>query len=562
MALWTAVGVVAVVTIMGALKQSPAVSLGSSWGVLAAEQAARGYGGTPTAVRMADPGDLSRSRLMPITWEAPSNGWAPYIFRSTGMNLGEALRTTFLAAWAFSALGWIGVFYQLGVRGARLAALALVFVATRFVHSSSATYEGGEVLLLATFPWALLLTLFAWRPASKVDAAGFSFSAGLFLPILALVKSSAAVPAGAVGIAWILQTARGGVSWKRLAIFSVGFGAGSLLLNAWGNLGTQSPFPPWEEHAANWDGLWFFADLPLAPTDLDAMLRWLLMHPSRPVPEGEILLAGCGGALLLALLLLALLRPAKEQRVATGAANPRETTLREKLAEAWSAFRALSGPQMLALTMLLAVPAGFSALALGGSALAPDPRFLRPAALMGLAVGLDWLWARWRSERPISRGLALLLLGALFVAPLIYGLTTLVDKTLIRAPTNRGLVGMCGVRLDALPPGVRAADFREDLLHLVGGRRAVYWVPTPTIATEFVEERLLVTQALFQSSEALSHLKYRGRPEGGVLVVYPDAFAGDGRLARVLRAFRDIPAAAWTQHRLPRCPGWNAAFAE
>lgn len=561
-ALWIAVGAVAALTLGGALKQSPAATVNSSWGVLAAEQAARGFGGTPIAVRMADPDDLSRSRLIPITWGAPFDGWAPYLFRSMGMNMGEALRTTFLAAWVFSAMGWIGVFDQSGAQGARLAALALVFVATRFVHSNSATYEGGDLLLLAIFPWALLLTLFAWRPASKVDAAGFSFSAGLFLPALSLVKYSAAVSAGAVGLAWILQTARGGVSWKRLAIFALGVGAGALLLDAWGNLGAQSPIFPLEERAANWDGLWFFADLPLAPTDLDAMLRWLLLHPSRPVPEGEIILAGCGGMLLLALLLLALARPAKERSVVSVSACPRRAAPREKLAEAWAAFRALTAPQMLALTMALVAPAVFALLAWRGSEIGVEPRHLRPAALSGLAVGFGWLLRRWRSGRAFPCGLAFALLGALFAVPLLYGLTTLVDKTLIRAPTSRGLVGMCGVRLDELAPRGSASEFREDLQHLAGGRRAVFWLPTPTLAMELVEERLIVTQAAFQNPETLSKLKYRGRPEGGVIVVYPDAFAEDGRLARLLRAFRDVPSAAWRLHRLPRAPGWNAAFAE
>ena len=554
--LWGAVVAVAIFTVMGAMKQMPSGVGDSGWGVLAAEQAARGLGGTPVAVRMADPNDLSRSVLSPITWWAPSYGWAPYIFRSMGMSMGEALRTTFLVAWALAVLGWVGVFHQSGLGGARLAALALVFVATRFVHSNAVTYEGGELLLLATFPWAVLLTLFAWRPAEKVDAAGFSFSAGLILPVLYLVKYSAAIAAAAVILAWVLQTVRGGVSWKRLAIFALGVGVGSLLLDAWGNLGAIGP--SWDR-AARWEGLWFFSCLPLAPTDLDAFLSWLLMHPSHSVAYGDLILVACGGILFLSLLGLALARPAEERGVIPVSSSPVEIGLREKLARAWLAFCGLTPPQMLALTLALAVPAVLAGMVVRGDAISVEMRHLRPATLPGLALVFGWLVDRSRIAGGLGRWVARGLLAGLFLVPLIYGTATLVDKTLFRAPSSRGLVGMCGVRLDDLTPGVSAAEFREDLQRLGGGRRAVIWLPTPTIATELVEERLIVTQANFESISELSRMKYRGRPEGGVIVVYQDRLSRDGHLAVVLRAFCDIPASSWRQQKLPRCPGWNAA---
>lgn len=557
--LWGAVLVVGVFTVTGALKQWPSVVTDSGWGVLAAEQAVRGLGGTPVAIRMADPNDLSRSVLSPITWWAPSYGWVPYLFRSMGLGMGEALRATFLVAWAMAVLGWVGVFHQSGLGGARLAALALVFVATRFVHSNAATYEGGEVLFLATFPWAVLLTLFAWRPAEKVDAAGFSFSAGLFLPVLYLVKFGAAIAAAAVVLAWVLQTVRGGVSWKRLAIFAVGAGAGSLLLDAWGNLGVNGPLNHPGDRAIRWDGLWFLGFLPLAPTDLDALLRWLLLHPTRAIPYGEIIMAASGGVLTLALLALALRRREEEDGAISVTACVVEPGLRDKLAGAWLAFRSLSPPQVLALTLALALPAALAALVASGSPISIEPRHLRPAALPGLAIVFGWLVDRSRSKDFLARWLARGLLGGIFLVPLVYGAATLVDKVAFRASASRGLVGMCGVRLDELTKGVRAADFREDLQHLVGGRRAVIWLPTPTIATELVEERLIVTQANFESAAQLSALRYRGRPEGGVIVVYQDPFAADGRLALVLRAFRDIPESAWRRQKLMRCPGWNAA---
>lgn len=557
--LWGAVVAVAIFTVTGALKQWPSVTTDAGWGVLAAEQAARGLGGTPVAVRMADPDDLSRSVLSPITWWAPSYGWAPYIFRSMGMSMGEALRATFLAAWGLTVLGWIGVFHQSGLGGARLAALALVFVATRFVHSNAATYEGGELLLLATFPWAVLLTLFAWRPAAKVDAAGFSFSAGLFLPVLYLVKYSAAIAAAAVVLAWVLQTARGGVSWKRLAIFALGAGAGSLLLDAWGNLGANSPIShPWDGRV-RWEGLWFFGYPPLAPTDLDALLRWLLLHPSRPVVYGEVILVACGGILFLALLGLALARPADEGGVVSVSSCPAEIGLRERLARAGRAFRGLGPPQLLALTLAWVVPAVLAGMVMRGDEVSVEARHLRPAILPGLALVFGWLVDRSRITGGAGRWVARGLLVALFLVPLVYGVATLVDKTLIRAPSSRGLVGMCGVRLDELTQGVTATEFREDLQRISGGRRAVIWLPTPTLATELVEERLIVTQANFETVAEISRLKYRGRPEGGVIVVYQDPLARDGRLAAVLRAFRDIPASSWRHQKLPRCPGWNAA---
>jgi hypothetical protein len=551
--------VVAVLTVTGALKQPPAVGAGAAWGVLAAEQAARGLGARPTAVRMADPNDLSRNRLVPITWRAPANGWAPYLFRSMGMSMAEALRATFIAAWALSLLGWIGVFHQGGLKGARLAALALVFASTRFVHSNAASYEGGDALLLATFPWAVLLTLFAWRPAAKVDAAGFSFSAGLFLPVLYLVKHGAAVAAGAVALAWLLQAARGGVSWKRLAIFALGAGAGSLLLDAWGNLGAPtSLMAPWD-HAPNWDASWFYAWLPLAPTDLDALLRWLLMHPSRPVPFSEVWLTACGGLLLVALLALVLARPSPEGGLVAVAACPEPAATAGGLRGAWRAFRELTPPQALALTLALAAPTALALLALRGNLPDAEPRMLRPAALAGMATVFTWLLDHARFERGFRARFALALLGALFAIPLLYGASTLVDKTLLRAPPPRGFVGACGTLVDSLPPGARVSDFREDVQHLAGGRRGLIWLPTPSLATEFVEERLLVTQADTQSAATLAKLKYRGRPEGGVIVLHPDAFASDGRLAAILRAFRDVPADAWRRHKLPRCPGWSVA---
>ncbi|MCC7519917.1 MAG: hypothetical protein IT578_12130 [Verrucomicrobiae bacterium] len=555
--LWIAAATVAGFTVAGALKQPPEVAVNAGWGVLAAEQAARGMGGTPVAVRMADPSDLSQSKQIPITWVAPSSGWTPYVFRSLGLNMGEALRAVFLGAWALAVAGWIGVFRMAGLRGARLAAVALVFAATRFIHANAAIYEGEDFLLLAVFPWALLLTLFAWRPASKVDAAGFSFSAGLFLPALGLVKHGATVAAVVVAIAWLFQTARGGVPWKRTAIFALGGGAGLLLLDAWGNLGANGVIASIQDPAARWDGLWSFAWLPLAPTDLDAMLRWLLLHPARPVPQGETILAGCGGLLLLGLLTLALVAPSEGAKCVSVTVCP--PSLQEKWSQAWWAFRRLTPPQMLALVLALILPAVLVALAFREEAAVLEPRDLRLAALPGLAVVFGWLLDRWRSGRAFSCGLAFALLGALYAVPLFYGAATLLDKTFFRAPIDRNLVGSCGVRLDDLAPEGNARDFHEDLQRIAGGRRAVFWLPTPMLATELVEERLIVTQASFQAPTILAKLKYRGRPEGGVVVVYPEAFAKDGRLACVLRAFRDLPSAGWQFRKLPRCPGWNAA---
>ena len=75
------------------------------------------------------------------------------------------------------------------------------------------------------------------------------------------------------------------------------------------------------------------------------------------------------------------------------------------------------------------------------------------------------------------------------------------------------------------------------------------------MALPLADQRLLIQHAHLQTVEHLLNKKpYRGCPPGGVLLVLPEEFVANGKLAAIEKSFQDV--VDWHPLPLDSQPGW------
>jgi hypothetical protein len=147
---------------------------------------------------MPDPLDITRDIGQFQTWWSPGQYLVPGIIESLGVRIGIAISLTILLGTLCSLIGWMRVATTIGAPEQVTNQFVLGLATVHFVQAGFRVYHGGEVLLAACAPWALLAVMYALR-VRPLLAFGITVLAGgaLFFAKLTGVVVLAAVIIGA-----------------------------------------------------------------------------------------------------------------------------------------------------------------------------------------------------------------------------------------------------------------------------------------------------------------------------------------------------------------------------
>ena len=201
------------------------------------QQWARGESPSPATLRLPDPADLSRDRLVWSNWWPPG---LPFLYAplvALGLPLGTAVRATSLLLFLVGSAGWLQLSARVELPRWAAVLYALSLLAYGLSLGGAATLRTGDQIAYAAGPWVALLAL---RRSEAAASAGGLFLCGLALGATYWLRYSlfvAALPLLAfvavrtfTGAADRPQPARLG----RIALLGLGFAlpvAALLLLN-------------------------------------------------------------------------------------------------------------------------------------------------------------------------------------------------------------------------------------------------------------------------------------------------------------------------------------------
>jgi hypothetical protein len=178
------------------LRVFPEVMSDSGCGFLVLRSMQRGAGFN--VALMPDPSDITRDVGEFQTWWSPGQYLIPGFFESLGLKIGVAISVTILLGTVLGLAGWLRVASAIGAPRRVATQLVLALATVHFVQAGFRVYHGGEVLLFAAAPWALLAVLYALQ-ARPLVAFGVTLVAGalLFFAKLTGLVVLAAVVSGA-----------------------------------------------------------------------------------------------------------------------------------------------------------------------------------------------------------------------------------------------------------------------------------------------------------------------------------------------------------------------------
>jgi hypothetical protein len=490
------------------------------WGLLAAEQWRLGLSPGLRTLVQADATDLARDSAGVVSWWPPSYQAVPALFERLGANgWGAAVRASVILCWVSALLGWSACFRLARPRAVHWGWVVLVFATARYTHSAFDRYDG-EVLLLGALPWVLVFdirALAATRSRSLLAFAGGALGASLFA-----VKYSALLSCAALGFAWLPWSGERARlhAWRPALSYAVGAGAVLAVLHALGVPGGATPSAIRADGVAPLLALYPYTALPLALTELDSLVQFLFVHPTRPwLPEFQRWMIG----LPLLLGIAACLGWSWQHTAGHAERGPTKA----------AALRC-------ATALVCVLPGLLGLLLMAGADLGDRARHVRPAALVALPWIVDALASAAQSAVRRVRLTALLTSGWLVVLPCAYGASTLLEKAFRRSTTTERQVGSSGLRLEVLGGAVDARAFSRALLAARPAADTVVYVTSPDVAIDLASARLLVRHADLTAAAELAKERYHGCPRGGVLLALPSAFE-QGDKARLIRAsFRDV----------------------
>jgi hypothetical protein len=163
---------------VASLRVLPEVTADSGCGFLVLRSMQRGA--AFNVALMPDPLDITRDVGAFQTWWSPGQYLVPGMLETLGLRIGVAISLTILLATVCGLVGWRRVATMIdaprGVTNQFVFGLATV----HFVQAGFRVYHGGEVLLFACAPWALLAVLYALR-SGPMPAFGITILAGAIL---------------------------------------------------------------------------------------------------------------------------------------------------------------------------------------------------------------------------------------------------------------------------------------------------------------------------------------------------------------------------------------------
>ncbi len=463
--------------------------------------------------RRPDMDDLGRDSLQPLGWWAPGTPLVAFPLMRAGLSPAKTARALAIMTLLAGGAGWACWFALFDLPPAATLALSMLLPWTR--DASNALFQfTAETLVFATVPWVLIGVLVAHRRQGMVWWAAAGASAGL----LYIVKYSASfVTAGVVlWLSWRAWHERG--RWPQvLLVFSAAAAAPIAALTIFNSrIGTSNLLVASLGSQFSWPLLVHAAGLPgLAAADLDAVARWLVMHPTHGITQNPLWISAIGvpgGLLLIAL-----------------------TARRSVSSDAAALARAILGVTLVAILGVWVVSTGVSV----------EARHVASASLCALPLALA---EGWRVGRSSSRAcLAVSAACALYVVvPLLYGPMSVFAKVR-RFPTDfhastTGLYNPLLADTDVAGVVTRLQrDFHPD---------TDIWYLTDPLSALDLRGRTLMVHADFVAVDELR--KYRflatSRPVR-VHVLLPQRFEINGKGEVIRESFPQ--AIAWTHDAIP-----------
>jgi hypothetical protein len=503
----------ALIVVVVASRTHPGMYSDPAYQLKAVQQALDGESPDLNTLTQPDADDISRNRSERLIWWAPGTPLAAEPLMKAGVPVATVVRAVAAVALVIGAAGWVLWFGLFDLPTGVMWSLAVLFPWVRYASNALFHYTS-EVLVFAAAPWVLIAAL----AANRRDSVTRWLVAGLLAGALYVVKYSASFVAAGV-LLWIAvrfahEKERGFIA---LLAATAGIAIPVALLSAINRTGGSANLLTASFVVRfDWRNVVYSAALPaLALTDLDAVLRFLLMHPSRPV-IGNVLwlcLVGVPGGVFLIWLV----------------ARRAMTTVPAALAQA--VFVATT----LAILVVWTISNGVSV----------EGRHVSSAAFsilpLALAEGLR-LWQA--SSRPMR--LALISACAIYVClPLAYGPVSVAAKAW------------------RYPPGFHPASsglynplFAQQDLHGVVDRlerdfepASDVWYLTEPMSALDLKGRAIIRDADFLKLDQLRRDRFRTTRAARIHVLLPPRFEANGKGETIRASFPQ--AVAWRHDAIP-----------
>jgi hypothetical protein len=397
----------------------------------------------------------------------------------------------------------------------------------RYSTANLFLFDGGEYFYWCVFPAVLLVNLAAIKNrSSNISTIVLAMLAGFCAPCLVFCKYSAGLSAVAFGIAWVWMVYQKQIRASQLFYWGVGAGIATAIVFSLQWLPSGNPTQidsPMQWTPILWGlGAWLFA-----MTDLGTLVNTFTVDILPAMGNHH---DGSEGWLFLPFIFLVLLILRRENGKTNTVINP--------------LGRQLAVIHLIGFTLVLV------AMLVRGSAIHMDTRFLRPAAIAMMPWIIPALASRIRNGvTPSIRLSAAALTVVLVIVPCLYGVLSLMDKTL-RMETS----GPQGLRHSLLESADDVPGFFDELLTLSTDQDVIY-ITDPALGIPLVSRRLFTEEhAHLRSQTELSRREFHGRPRGRLLIPLPRELQADGCGETIRDSFKDI--SHWTKHKLSSQPSW------
>ncbi len=235
-------------------------------------------------LRSPDPEDISKDKDIYFTWWSPGQYLAPGLFLKLGWDYGQAIVATVLVSMWLGLWGWLLVARKAGATLWAQTLFVIALATFRYSTLPFRMYNGGEILLFAAVPWALLAI---WSSLGRGFWWGFGAALGSAM-ILFLAKLS-----GTIVLAVTVLGASGAEWWhrRRVTAAMAGLAVGSAAAAAlfwWGWL-SRGDNPAGQANAPELWAAWLFppAAAAFGGFTLQELLARFLVHPELHMLPGK-----------------------------------------------------------------------------------------------------------------------------------------------------------------------------------------------------------------------------------------------------------------------------------
>lgn len=464
-----------------------------------------------------DPRDLSKDAAVWDYYWSPGTPLLVYPFVALGLSVGLSVRILSAIFLCAGTLGWIRWFGRFRIPTAILLALAVLLPWMRYASTTFFNYYS-EILIFGSVPWILVLVEQHSRSFAEPRGMRFwsaSVAIGLGLGLLFVIKNSAIlISLGCIAYLWLTwwqgpkrHFPAGNIALSLAALLPV---ITLSYLNR--HFGGHTSFVAEQTHAGYFNGSAWINLLgypAMAMADASALVSWLLFHPSRHLHIDPIWLAILG--------------------------------IPGSLAVWWLVYRhrPTSGPQLLALCVILTTLAGLAAIWTLTEGASVETRHLAVASIALLPLALEAGAGCLKTHKAALRTTLYALGGVYLLVPLLYGVVTVVGK--VRSTPRNIPLGPSRVANAAYQDDINQVATQLSMSELNPGSD-VWYLPDPLSSLD-LPGRQILSLADFVPIEMLQQHSYvTTRPLRAHILALPQ-FAKDGKLQAIQQSF--VQSTGW-----------------